>query len=1036
MTTSDLIDKDRPHTARRDTAGFSLIEVLIAITIFVVIVGIALLFLRDAHKNLETESGSLETQQAARLATDELARNIQQIGYGISRVNTSNDASWQRDVVFAGSHVLAFNADIDSSKGPLSAATTLTFPDGSTYTGQGSAGNAVGAETYIYTIDANGDSTISTADRTGAVSGGFNPAAETPNPLDYGLFRRLYGFDGTGYGGTLVPVTGSLFTNATSTDLYGDGTSPNPLFSYWLTEDLSGDNILDNSECVVTPCPPTATRAPVLYLWGDTDLNGKLSDAEKSALRTLPVGSPSWSKNRLAASGSYYTTTLSVAYNPATGGGTLQVVNAANFGVGEHVSVGTGSSAEVFVVSSVDTAPTPDKIALTSDPANSHAAGESVTILPQTLLRAARTVQISFDSISPKKDYDTALAGAAVGRSGRAGTRGLDYRVRPFERKVELINLTTGALNLGLTTTPNCPTTFAASCSGSTVTALDVFVPRSTTVPVSFVLKDFDGTAMTNKTVTFANSNSSVGTLSAASATTDSSGLATIQYTPTGTNGTDVITASHSCINGSLVTTTMTATLTMNVYKLEVTQTGNDCLQTFRSGYAAPSSAFTVKVKNPAGTYMTNYPVSLTLTFDPAFLPVTPDYTKVTGQLSVGGTSVGVTGSSTGSFGPYATNTQSSGTLSAAFAMSADTTGNGARLLMTAQVTDTACATYGSSTQLGARFYRLALASVQPNTTCTESAPCTIPSNTSPYPRAKATLSINSQAAASVPITFTSDDFVKPASTAKTVLSPSSGWTTDTNGDASLDVYNNNDASITAGSPLKTHIDATTAGPAASCSNGSITSVTLRPEFDYTGPTAVGCDVDLQQAWIKKGSANDKLCIDVKNKDNIGGCGVSITGMQFAVYKSGDNVNVDTTKFKLQLLTGGDDNASSSTCSAANSVQEFIKDCNRFCAGGANAGLSCTANGDCPGSSCPGAADLTNNTRWNFLNYTTKCYLPPNPPNPTDPQNFFVFSSADFGDNIAGLSPKRRFVITVYFQCGGICSAGSVQSKTFDLLTP
>lgn len=1034
MKYDTLNDSHGPRAGASTDPGFSLIEVIIAITIFVVIVGIALLFLRDAHKNLETESGALETQQSARLATDELARNVQQIGYGINRANTNNSATWQRDLIYGDPYVLAFNADIDSSKGPLSGATTLTFPDGTTYKGEGTAGVTTGAETYVYTIDANGDGTISTTDHTAAASGVWNPAADTDNPLDYALFRRIYGFDGSGYGGTLVPITGSLFTNATTSDIYGDSTSPDPLFTYWLTEDLKGDNVLADTECVVTPCPPSTTRQPVLYMWGDTNFDGRLSESEKTALRSLPVGSPAWSGNRLASGGSFYSTTLSSAYDPATSGSVLKVANAGNFGMGEHVQIGSGGSAEKAVIGSADTAASPDEITLTTGLSSSHAAGETVVILPQTLLRAVRSVQVNFDAIAPKKDYDIAAGGAAVGRSGRAGTKGLEYRVRGFERKVDLMNLTTGALQGAASATPSCPTTFQAVCSGSATSAISVFNPRSTTVPISFVLTDYDGLPMTGKTVTFSNT-ASLGTLSSASVVTDGSGLATVQYTPTGVVGADVITASNDCINTSLASTTMTASETINLSALEVTRTGNDCLRTYRSGYAAPSSTFNVKVKDPSGTYLTNYPFNLSLAFDTAYLPGSPDYSMVTGQLTVGGSSVGTTSTSTGVFGPYATTTQPGGTQTGALALTSDVNGNGARLVATAQVPDTACSLYGTTAPASGRFYKLTLASVNPNTTCTESAPCSIPSDTLPLPLAKATLSLNSVPISGVPITFTSDEFVKPSGSAATIMTPSSGWTTDSNGDASVQVTNNNDTSITSGNPLKTHIDASSTGEAAYCASGSIAASTLRPEFDYLGPTFTSCDVDIQQAYVKKNGSNDKLCIDVKNTSAAGGCSVSVKGAKFAVYKSGDNINVDTTKFKITALKGGDDNTSSGTCSTSNSVQLFIKNCNRFCVGGVNIGQTCAANGDCPGSSCSAAVDLTNNTQWNFMNYGTTCYVPPTPTNPTDPGQYFVINTADFSDNICGLSPKRRFVITVYYQCAGVCSS-STQSKTFDLLSP
>jgi prepilin-type N-terminal cleavage/methylation domain-containing protein len=427
-------------------SGFSLLEMIVSMAILLVVMAMAFTAFGSARKNFSTQSSVLETQQAARISLDELTLNIQQIGYGIDRSQTDNPAAWQRAVVFAGSHAFAFNADIDATIGPIASGTTITFPDGSTYAGEEAAATAAGAETYVYTLDATGDGTITQADRSGAMSGVINPAAETANPLDYGLFRSIYGYNGTDYGGTLVGVTGYLFTNATSADTYPDGTTPDPLFVYTLTEDLNGDGKLDNAECVVLPCPPTVTRAPKTYIWGDTDFDGALSETEKSALRSLRVGSPNWAKNRLATAGAYYQTTLAAAIDVTLGDTyTLKVVSAANFGTGEHIQLGTGSTADRLVVASVNTTATPNTITLQSAPDNSHALGESIVILDQTFLRAIRSVTVVFDAITPQPDVDATTGDAAVGRAGRAGTRGLPYRVQPFERQVDLFNMRTGA---------------------------------------------------------------------------------------------------------------------------------------------------------------------------------------------------------------------------------------------------------------------------------------------------------------------------------------------------------------------------------------------------------------------------------------------------------------------------------------------------------------------------------------------------------------------------------------------------------------
>jgi hypothetical protein len=311
----------------------------------------------------------------------------------------------------------------------------------STYVGEGTSSTTLGAETYIYTIDTNGDNSITQTDRSTAASGIVNPAAETSSPLDYALFRRVYGYDGSAYGGTLVPITAFLYTNATSSDLYPDGTSPDPLFVYYMTEDLNGDDSLDDTECVVLPCPPTLARAPQFYLWGDTDFDGLLSESEKSALRTLRVGSPSWSRNRLVTAGAYPTTTLSAGV--AAGAVALRVPNAANFANGEFIQVGSGGSVERVVVSNTDMTVTPHQLTLSSGTVNAHASGESVAALERTFMRAIREVRVNFDAIVPVADYDTTTG--ASRRAGPATRVPGACSVRVFERRIDLLNMRGGA---------------------------------------------------------------------------------------------------------------------------------------------------------------------------------------------------------------------------------------------------------------------------------------------------------------------------------------------------------------------------------------------------------------------------------------------------------------------------------------------------------------------------------------------------------------------------------------------------------------
>ncbi|MEI5604095.1 hypothetical protein, partial [Streptomyces brasiliscabiei] len=89
------------------------------------------------------------------------------------------------------------------------------------------------------------------------------------------------------------------------------------------------------------------------------------------------------------------------------------------------IQVGTGGSAERFTVEQITTTSTPHRVLLTSEGNVAHPAGTTVTVLARTLLRAVRTVGVTYSSIADKRD--TVDGTLVAGRAGRTGTRGLDY---------------------------------------------------------------------------------------------------------------------------------------------------------------------------------------------------------------------------------------------------------------------------------------------------------------------------------------------------------------------------------------------------------------------------------------------------------------------------------------------------------------------------------------------------------------------------------------------------------------------------------
>lgn len=426
-------------------SGFSVLEALLALTLMAVVLSSVFRFVLDTSRSFNSQNSTRETQQAARAVVDELSRLTEQAGYGIERPQAYNASAWQRALVHAGAHVLAFNADLDPSRGPLDGSQTATFPGGEVYLGQGPADTTDGAETYVFSIDADGDGTITLADRSAAESGSYNPAAITEDPLDFALVERVLGYDGSGYSTVIAPLAGHLFTNADATVQYADGARPAPLFTYRLTEDLNRDGRLDPFECVndvVDSCPPGSSRLPLDYLWGDTNFDGALSDAEKTQLIGLPVGAAGWSKNPCTVSGAYKSTTLSAAVDPTSDDAyVLRVGDATRIAPGAHLRVGSGAGAETFVVEEVSTATSPDTVVLETDPQLAHPAGSTVAVLPGTLLQAVTAVQITFTAISPRKDLEGGAA--TLAQSGRRTSHGMDYRTFLLQKTVGLPNLKT-----------------------------------------------------------------------------------------------------------------------------------------------------------------------------------------------------------------------------------------------------------------------------------------------------------------------------------------------------------------------------------------------------------------------------------------------------------------------------------------------------------------------------------------------------------------------------------------------------------------
>ena len=987
MTMKFLIKRAR---RRKAPGGFSMVEVLVSVTLVVLILAIAAAFYINAKKFSKSQTAGLNMQQAARVAVDEIARTLQQAGYGIDRSDPYNSSTWQDSLMYAGAHAVALNVDIDASLGATGQ--TLNFPTGESYVGTGS-GSSVGAESYVYTLDANNDGSLTLVDREAAETGSTNPASRTENPLDFSLYRRVYGHDGSSEITQVAPIVPYLFTNAVATVKYADLTIPEPLFTYVLTEDLDGDNILSAGECVndtIDSCDPNSARPPDLYIWGDSNFDGVLSDAEKDLLRQAPVGSVSWTKNPLVESGAYKQTSLSLDADPDDY--QLRVVDGTKIAPGAHIQVGT----ETFEVLNVSTTSAPHSVLLTSNVQITHFAGATVQVLPRTLRQAIRAIQINFTAISPRKDLVAGVGPA--GQAGRATEHGMEYRTMILRKMVELVNhQTTALISSGVSpptpTLPDCPLSIISDCSGSPMPAVAGVAP--TTIPLGFMVTDVSSAPVAGATVSFSQTNTSAGSLSSSTAPTAGSGLVTVAYIPAAP-GTSTVDATVACVDPNGVTVQTTDSVVVTTARLDITPAQN-CLSTVSTRVPEPQTGYTITVTDPNGL-IPYHPVDVSLQVDGNYLSP-PGFTQVRADLEEGVSYVGSTDTA-GYFG-YLTDTGSSGVLTGAVKLVQDTSVGGTRVNFSASTATAACSIYGATATAPLTFYKLAFDSLDPSPGCYQGAPCVIPAGDN-APRAFGTLSIAGQMVPNATLTFSTVDTHGPPDTppAASSLNPGATIPTDTSGQGIVKVTNNGSSSITSSNPLDTLVDVTSSGESGICIGGTIVASDPQVAFQFEGDTAVAtCNIDMQQSWVFPDGP--RTCFHAFNDDNFGDCPKHLIGLKIQIYQA-DDVTSDPTITLKKIKGGTIDNTAS--CSKDLAVTLFDWKCNSD-------------------------TYLPNGTRWDFID-GFGCSTSPNE---VPPQLFYVFNRVEFGTPTPS---NRRMVVTLYYDCTGSCSGNSGLSRTFELRTP
>lgn len=230
--------------------GFSLLEMMIALFVGALLILISYNVLVSQKKAGDAQNQIVNAQQNASIALESLEKDLRLAGTNI------DDFDHQPVFVDAAPYQVIFDADISTGTYGVPAMSrhqavmlhddTPYFPG--TYAGEHLGTNERynnGAETIRYTLDRDGNGVVDASDRY----------TETQNPADYALYREENGvrIDMIAYG-------------LRGRENYPDGQLPQPLFKYW------GDY---NSTGVVT-------------LWGDTNANGQLSQAEIAAITPVP----------------------------------------------------------------------------------------------------------------------------------------------------------------------------------------------------------------------------------------------------------------------------------------------------------------------------------------------------------------------------------------------------------------------------------------------------------------------------------------------------------------------------------------------------------------------------------------------------------------------------------------------------------------------------------------------------------------------------------------------------------------------------
>jgi len=199
MRTTSRHPARRPHRTR----GFTLIELMITLTVLAVVMIILSTVMYTAARNKTATANRIESSQAGRVAVDLIARDLRSAGYGcdldpwgvfptqppIAYVDSTQVLVCENLMPFpdttGNGHAAPLAYDPSANPKPYPLTLSGYAPPGRYRTG---------AELIRWTLDVNNDGVIDASDLSAPAG---VDAQRTPNPNDYVLVREIYG-DSTG----------------------------------------------------------------------------------------------------------------------------------------------------------------------------------------------------------------------------------------------------------------------------------------------------------------------------------------------------------------------------------------------------------------------------------------------------------------------------------------------------------------------------------------------------------------------------------------------------------------------------------------------------------------------------------------------------------------------------------------------------------------------------------------------------------------------------------------------------------------------